>query len=191
MATDVRVVIPNDIGETIKLGVRTPNKYDVDITQLDLPAGLTSFELQGSTLVANTNKGPVQIDLTPAFPQIAADAFLKNVVRQDNEIVFTVGVQDGSRGDTEFRIDVADLLPVQSDGETIQGDGTATNKLRVPISAEGGNLLKKATDGLVVSYPDVENLVMTVVNDNPVVRDIRLVNATGTEVVGYIHSTEE
>ena len=37
MATDVRVVIPTDLGTTIKMGLKEANKYDVDVNQLDLP----------------------------------------------------------------------------------------------------------------------------------------------------------
>ena len=35
MATDFRVVTPDDMGASIRLGAKEPNKYDVDLSQLD------------------------------------------------------------------------------------------------------------------------------------------------------------
>lgn len=42
MTTDIRVVVPADIGETIKLGVKEPNKYDVDVYALGITAPTTA-----------------------------------------------------------------------------------------------------------------------------------------------------
>ena len=186
MATDFHVVIPADIGNTIKLGAIEPNKYDVDLAQLGLGSVLKTVELQGNNLVFTGTPSPTTIDLTPILPTIAADVFLKSVTRQDNKLVFVVGEQASTANDTTFEIDVADLLPVQADGVSITGTGVTADKLKVQISAStSGNLLKQTTDGLFVDPTDIAALV-----PNPT-RDIRLTNASGTTVVGYIYSTEQ
>lgn len=192
MATDFRVVTPDDMGNTIRLGVKEPNKYDVDVSQLILPAGVTGVTLQGTVLSVQTPYGDNTVDLAPMLPQIAADVFLKNVQRQGNQIVFTVGIKDDASQDTTFNIDIADLAPVQTDGITIVGDGTNGDILRVRLSQpiDGDNLLKLAGDGLYVSETDITDLI--VANAAPKEpRDIRLVNASGQTVIGYIHSTEQ
>lgn len=192
MATDFRVVTPDDMGNTIRLGVKEPNKYDVDVSQLILPAGVTGVTLQGTVLSVQTPYGDNTVDLAPMLPQIAADVFLKNVQRQGNQIVFTVGIKADASQDTTFNIDIADLAPVQTDGITIVGDGTNGDILRVRLSplTDGDNLLKLAGDGLYVSETDITDLI--VANAAPKEpRDIRLVNASGQTVIGYIHSTEQ
>ena len=192
MATDFRVVTPDDMGNTIRLGVKEPNKYDVDVSQLILPASVTGLTLQGTVLSVQTSDGDKTVDLAPMLPQIAADVFLKNVQRQGNQIVFTVGIQADASQDTTFNIDIADLAPVQTDGITIVGDGTNGDILRVRLSQpiDGDNLLKLAGDGLYVSKTDITDLI--VANAAPKEpRDIRLVNASGQTVIGYIHSTEQ
>lgn len=191
MATDFRVVTPDDMGNTIRLGAKEPNKYDVDLSQLNLPASVTGLTLQGTVLSVQTPDGDKTVDLAPMLPQIAADVFLKNVQRQGNQIMFTVGIKDDTSQDSTFNIDIADLAPVQTDGITIVGDGTNVDILRVRLSQpiDGDNLLKLAGDGLYVSETDITNLI--VANAAPKEpRDIRLVNASGQTVIGYIHSTE-
>lgn len=193
MATDFRVVTPDDMGNTIRLGVKEPNKYDVDVSQLNLPAGVTGVTLQGTVLSVQTPDGDKTVDLAPMLPQIAADVFLKDVQRQGNQIVFTVGIKADASQDTTFNIDIADLAPVQTDGVTIVGDGTNADILRVQLAQLIGgenNLLKLAGDGLYVSETDITDLI--VANATPKeLRDIRLVNASGQTVIGYIHSTEQ
>ena len=194
MATDFRVVTPDDMGNTIRLGAKEPNKYDVDVSQLDLPAGVTGLTLQGTVLSVQTSDGGKTVDLAPMLPQIAADAFLKNVQRQGNQIVFTVGIKDDTSQDTTFSIDIADLAPVQTDGITIVGNGANGDNLRVQLSQDtpthGNNLLQQAGGGLYVSETDITNLIAA--NATPKEpRDIRLVNASGQTVIGYIHSTEQ
>jgi len=194
MATDFRVVTPDDIGNTIILGVKEPNKYDVDVSQLDLPASVTGLTLQGTVLSVQTSDGDKTVDLAPMLPQIAADAFLKNAERQGNQIVFTVGIKNDTSQDTTFSIDIADLAPVQTDGITIVGNGANGDNLRVQLSQDtpthGNNLLKQAGGGLYVSETDITNLITA--NAAPKEpRDIRLVNASGQTVIGYIHSTEQ
>lgn len=194
MATDFRVVTPDDIGNTIILGVKEPNKYDVDVSQLNLPASVTGLTLQGTVLSVQTPDGDKTVDLAPMLPQIAADTFLKNVQRQGNQIVFTVGNIDDPDQDTTFSIDIADLAPVQTDGNTIIGNGANGDNLRVQLSQDtlthGNNLLKQAGGGLYVSETDITNLITA--NAAPKEpRDIRLVNASGQAVIGYIHSTEQ
>lgn len=192
MATDFRVVTPDDMGNTIRLGVKEPNKYDVDVSQLNLPAGVTGVTLQGTVLSVQTPDGDKTVDLAPMLPQIAADVFLKDVQRQGNQIVFTVGIKADASQDTTFNIDIADLAPVQTDGVTIVGNGTNGDILRVQLAQLIGgenNLLKLAGDGLYVSETDITDLI--VANAAPKEpRDIRLVNASGQTVIGYIHSTE-
>ena len=192
MATDFRVVTPDDMGNTIRLGVKEPNKYDVDVSQLILPPSVTGMTLQGTVLSVQTPNGDTTVDLAPMLPQIAADVFLKDVQRQGNQIVFTVGIKADASQDTTFNIDIADLAPVQTDGITIVGDGTNGDILRVRLSQpmDGDNLLKLAGDGLYVSKTDITDLI--VANAAPKeLRDIRLVNASGQTVIGYIHSTEQ
>lgn len=193
MATDFRVVTPDDMGNTIRLGAKEPNKYDVDVSQLNLPAGVTGVTLQGTVLSVQTPDGDKTVDLAPMLPQIAADVFLKDVQRQGNQIVFTVGIKADASQDTTFNIDIADLAPVQTDGVTIVGDGTNADILRVQLAQLIGgenNLLKLAGDGLYVSETDITDLI--VANATPKEpRDIRLVNASGKTVIGYIHSTEQ
>lgn len=192
MATDFRVVTPDDMGNTIRLGVKEPNKYDVDVSQLNLPASVTGVTLQGTVLSVQTPDGDKTVDLAPMLPQIAADVFLKDVQRQGNQIVFTVGIKADASQDTTFNIDIADLAPVQTDGVTIVGNGTNGDILRVQLAQLLGgenNLLKLAGDGLYVSETDITDLI--VANAAPKeLRDIRLVNASGQTVIGYIHSTE-
>lgn len=192
MATDFRVVTPDDMGNTIRLGAKEPNKYDVDVSQLNLPASVTGVTLQGTVLSVQTPDGDKTVDLAPMLPQIAADVFLKDVQRQGNQIVFTVGIKADASQDTTFNIDIADLAPVQTDGVTIVGDGTNVDILRVQLSQpiDGDNLLKLAGDGLYVSETDITDLIADhAVPKEP--RDIRLVNASGQTVIGYIHSTEQ
>ena len=194
MATDFRIVTPDDMGASIRLGAKEPNKYDVDVSQLDLPAGVTGLTLQGTVLSVQTSDGDKTVDLAPMLPQIAADAFLKNAERQGNQIVFTVGIKDDTSQDTTFSIDIADLAPVQADGITIVGNGANGDNLRVQLSQDtpthGNNLLKQAGGGLYVSETDITNLIAA--NATPKEpRDIRLVNASGQTVIGYIHSTEQ
>ena len=192
MATDFRVVTPGDMGNTIRLGAKEPYKYDVDVSQLNLPASVTGVTLQGTVLSVKTPDGDKTVDLAPMLPQIAADVFLKDVQRQGNHIVFTVGIKADASQDTTFNIDIADLAPVQTDGITIVGDGTNGDILRVRLSQpmDGDNLLKLAGDGLYVSETDITDLIAA--NATPKEpRDIRLVNASGQTVIGYIHSTEQ
>ena len=192
MATDFRVVTPGDMGNTIRLGAKEPGKYDVDVSQLNLPASVTGVTLQGTVLSVKTPDGDKTVDLAPMLPQIAADVFLKDVQRQGNHIVFTVGIKADASQDTTFNIDIADLAPVQTDGITIVGDGTNGDILRVRLSQpmDGDNLLKLAVDGLYVSETDITDLIAA--NATPKEpRDIRLVNASGQTVIGYIHSTEQ
>ena len=194
MATDFRVVTPDDMGASIRLGAKEPNKYDVDLSQLDLPASVTGLTLQGTVLSVQTSDGDKTVDLAPMLPQIAADAFLKNVQRQGDQIVFTVGIKADTSQDTTFNIDIADLAPVQTDGITIVGNGANGDTLRVQLSQDtpthGNNLLKQAGGGLYVSETDITDLITA--NATPKEpRDIRLTNATGQTVVGYIYSTEQ
>lgn len=92
MATYFRVVIPADMGSSIKLGVKEPNKYDVDLSQLDLPAGLTGLSLQGTVLTATTSDGPVTVDLAPMLPTVTADGNGLVAVKIYKDLIVTHGV---------------------------------------------------------------------------------------------------
>lgn len=48
MTTEFRVVTPDDMGETIKLGVKEPNKYDVDLSRLDLSVHMDEETVEGT-----------------------------------------------------------------------------------------------------------------------------------------------
>lgn len=185
MAVDFRIVVPDDIGNTIRLGVREANKYDVDISQLDLPTGINSLELSGTTLTAKTTDGDKSVDLSPILPLVAAEVFLKRVERQSNKIVFTVGENGSTTNDTTLEVDVSDLLPVVTDNETVVGNGVTGNPLKVSISSTiSNNLLKKTSDGLYVSQDDLPQPTI-----EP--RTVRLTNASGDTVIGYIYNTEQ
>lgn len=183
MATDFRVVTPTDMGDTIVLGAKTAGKYDVDVSKLTgLPNGVDSATLDGTTLRLVTGKGNMDVDLSPMLPAVAADVFLKAVEREGDKLKFTVGIKKDTSQDNVLEIDVADLLPVQADGVTIQGDGTAASKLSAKLSAEAGNALVQKADGLYAP---------TVSAQSAPARGVRLVNATGETVLGYLYDTEE
>lgn len=185
MAVDFRIVVPNDIGSTIRLGVKEPNKYDVDVSQLGLSSGINSLELSGTTLTAKTANGDKSVDLSSMLPAVVAEVFLKQVERQGNKIVFTVGEKGSTSSDTTLEVDVSDLLPVVTDNETIVGNGVTGTPLKVSISSTiSNNLLKKTSDGLYVSRDDLPQPAV-----EP--RTIRLTNASGDTVVGYIYNTEQ
>lgn len=185
MATDFRVVVPSDLGETIKMGAKEANKYDVDVSKLDLPAGVDSLELNGTTLTVKTAKGDKSVDLAPMLPAITAELFLKNVERNGNDLVFTVGEQGNTTHDRTLRVSVADFLTTVTDNETLTGNGTTAQPLGVKVSTtQVGNLIKKNSDGIYVSPSDLPKPTA-----EP--RTIRLVNASGQTVVGYIYNTEQ
>lgn len=197
MATDYAVVIPTDLGTTLKLGVKEQGKYDVDISQLDLPASITAARTDTSAgkkeIVLATGKGDVRLDISPLLPAVVTEIFLKSVTRDTstNELVFTVGERGTTTNDTVLRVSVADLLPVVSDGVTVSGNGTAGSKLAVRISTAQGNLLKSTAQGLVVNTADVQTIARNEAAAAAPARTIRLTNATGTQVVGYAYNTEQ
>lgn len=197
MATDYAVVIPTDLGTTLKLGVKEQGKYDVDISQLDLPASITAARTDTSAgkkeIVLATGKGDVRLDISPLLPAVVTEIFLKSVTRDTstNELVFTVGERGTTTNDTVLRVSVADLLPVVSDGVTVSGNGTVGSKLAVRISTAQGNLLKSTAQGLVVNTADVQTIARNEAAAAAPARTIRLTNATGTQVVGYAYNTEQ
>lgn len=188
MVTLVKMVVPSDFDDSIVLGQNTPNKFGVNLSALNLPAntGVKTFTLENKTLTIVTQSGSnPTVDLTPLFPAIVAEVFLKKVERVGNKIKFTVGEAGNTNSDNVLEIDVADLLPVTTDGATVLGDGTATNPLKVQIStATQNNLLKLGADGLYVSQDDLPTIQVAA-------RTIRLVNASGETEIGYIYSTEQ
>ena len=86
MTNDIRVVVPSDIGNTIKLGAKEANKYDVDVSTLELPEQVTGVPLQGTTLTVKTVGGDRAVDLSPMLPQVVLDTVLKKVAKHGNVI---------------------------------------------------------------------------------------------------------
>ena len=189
MANDIRVVVPSDIGNTIKLGAKEANKYDVDVSTLELPEQVMGVTLQGTTLTVKTVGGDKTVDLSPMLPQVVLDTVLKKVVKQGNKLVFTVGNKDNEDANTTLDVDVADLLPVVADEQSITGNGIEANKLAVKLAAGEDNLITKSAAGITVDKAAIQALLPKEVVIPA--RDVRLVNASGTNVVGYIHSTEQ
>lgn len=180
MATDFRVVTPGDLGDTIVLGAKVPGKYDVQ-----LPAGVTDITLDNKALKITTTAGEKTVDLAGIMPAVTAEVFLKAVERLDDKIQFIVGESDNNRHDTTFEVDITDLLAVVPDGVTISGNGTTTSKLAVRIASDvADNVLKSNANGLYVSKADVG------AGAAPAARTVRLVNADGTQVLGYLYASE-
>lgn len=192
MATDIRVVVPSDIGSTIRLGAREPNKLDVDVSMLNLPANIESMQLVDGVLSIITGDGNnPSVDLKPLLPTVVSDLFLKSVEKVGNDLVFTVGNKGNTTNDTQLMVSVSDLLPVKTVGVALAGDGTTDKPLQVSIYKSTDNLLVSAyqsenVKGLLVDKTTVVNAVLQALPERPV----RLVNASGDTVVGYIYSTE-
>lgn len=189
MASDIRVVIPSDIGNSIKLGVNETNKYDVDVSALALPEQVTDVTLQGTTLTVQTTGGDKTVDLAPMLPQVVLDTVVKNVEKQGNKIIFTVGNKDNEDADSTLEIAVDDLLPVVADEQSITGTGVQASKLAVKLVSGDDNLITKSDEGITVSKATIQAMLPGEVGVRA--RDVQLVNASGTTVVGYIHSTEQ
>lgn len=184
MATDFRVVTPADMGDTIVLGAKVAGKYDVDVSKLTgLPNGVNSAQLvDGTTLRLVTNNGNIDTDLSTLMPSVTADVFLKNVEYADKKLKFTVGIKKDTSQDNVIEVAVADMLPVQTDGMTLDGNGTAANTLKVRIDPRSDNLLSYSPSGLHVAKASIQAAPA---------REVRLVNATGETVLGYMYATEE
>lgn len=183
MATDFRVVTPADMGDTIVLGAKVAGKYDVDVSKLTgLPNGVSSVTLDGTTLRLVTNNGNIDTDLASLMPSVTADVFLKNVEYADKKLKFTVGIKKDTSQDTVLEVAVADMLHVQTDGMTLDGDGTAASTLKVRIDPRSDNLLSYSPSGLHVAKASIQAAPA---------RGVRLVNATGETVLGYMYATEE
>lgn len=183
MATDFRVVTPADMGDTIVLGAKVGGKYDVDVSKLTgLPNGVSSVTLDGTTLRLVTNNGNIDTDLSSLMPSVTSEVFLKNVEYADKKLKFTVGIKKDTSQDTVLEVAVADMLPVQTDGMTLDGNGTAANTLKVRIDPRSDNLLSYSPSGLHVAKAAIQAAPA---------RGVRLVNATGETVLGYMYATEE
>lgn len=180
MANNIRIVTPDDMGNTIVLG--SDNKYNVAVDQLNLPDGITGVSLSDTTLTISTTSTQHTADLSTLVPNQVVDLSLKSIERQGNKVVFTVGEKGKTTQDTTIDLDVSDLLPVQV-GNTLQGDGTTGSPLGIKVSVStDSNLLKVADDGAYVSTADIQALIPN--------RTIRLVNASGETKIGFIHNTE-
>lgn len=185
MATDVRVVTPNDLGDSLRLGALTAGKIDVDVSKLDLPPSITGLTLTGTTLNINTTGDTHTVDLSPMLPNVVADLFLKDVALGSNDnLVFTVGAADDTSKDRTLEVSLHDYIHLEVDSYTLSGTGRSGDPLKVFISSESDNLLEETASGLYISK--------TMLNiPKPDSRDIRLTNASGTTVLGYIHATEQ
>lgn len=194
MAVDLPVVTPSDLGATIVLGTLAEGKYDVDISQLQLPDSISAIRVDTSSgkkeIIFTTNNGEQKVDISPLLPTVVSEVFLKSVTKDNNELVFTVGERGTTSNDTVLRVSVADLLPVTADGTTITGNGTASSKLAVRISTASGNLLKSTPQGMVVTTEDVQTIARQEAATAAPRRTVRITNATGTRVVGYAYETE-
>ena len=188
MAIDKRIVTPEDIGNTIKMGILQPRKYDVDLNSLAIPPETDRLELNGTELTLVTRHGARTVDLAPMLPQVVLDTVLKDVEKVDNELVFTVGNKDDNKADKQLKVDIASLLPVVADERTITGNGTTASDLTVKVVDGSDNLLTVTPEGLTVSRRAVQELLPKQEAEQ---RDIRLVNASGTTVVGYIYGNEQ
>ena len=185
MATDVRVVTPDDLGDSLRLGVLTAGKIDVDVSKLDLPPTITGLTLSGTELNINTTNGTHTVDLSPMLPNVVADVFLKGVsVNNDYKLVFTVGKDGDTTEDITLEADLRNYFTLEIDSYTLSGTGRSGDPLKVFISSEDDNLLEETASGLYISRHSL-NI------PEPDIRDIRLTNASGTTVLGYIHSTEQ
>lgn len=186
MATDFRVVTPDDLGVTIKLGIKESDKYDIDPNQLNLPPTLTALELQGTTLTAKTSAGDKAVDLAPLVPNITAEIFLKSVVKKGTNLVFTVGEKDNTNSDTLITVAISDLLDLNV-GNGLTGDATTSSPLAVKAKSDG--FITVSADGIAVN---AAQLAQDPAFNKPAdSRDVRLVNATGTNIIGYIYATEQ
>ena len=184
MATDVRVVTPNDLGDSLRLGVLESGKIDVDVSKLDLPPTITGLTLSGTELTINTTNGKHTVDLEPVLPNVVADVFLKGVrVNDDYKLVFTVGKDGDTTEDITLEADLRNYFTLEIDSYTLSGTGRSGDPLKVSISGESDNLLEETDSGLYISRYSL-NI------PKPDVRDIRLTDASGNTVLGYIHSTE-
>ena len=183
--SELRIVTPEDIGNTIVMG--SDNKYNVAVDQLQLPDNITRLSLEGSTLKITTKTGEHSQDLSGILPAITADVFLKNVTRQDNNLVFTVGNKNNTNDDNTFTIDVSDLLPVKV-APTLTGNGTTGSPLGVKIAPHVEpsayqepltNLLKQTEDGLAVTTQDIEEKFFS--------DKVEVYNASGERLLGFMH----
>ena len=93
-----------------------------------------------------------------------------------------MGIKKDTSQDNVLEVAVADMLPVQTDGMTLGGDGTAASTLKVRIDPRSDNLLSYSPSGLHVAKASIQAAPA---------RGVRLVNATGETVLGYIYATEE
>lgn len=69
MVDAVKVVTPDDLGDTLKLGAKVANKYDVDVSKFDLPNGITDASLTGTVLTITTDEKSITVDLSGILPK--------------------------------------------------------------------------------------------------------------------------
>ena len=188
---DMRIVTPDNMGDTLKLGVVTEGKYDVNVEGLTLPDPVADFRIDQSQgkkeLVLQTTGGEKRLDITPLLPPVAVDIALKSgrYDQGSKSFVFTVGQAGNTNSDSTVIVPASDLLPVSSDGTTITGSGTEQSKLAVRVSSTSGNLLKSDATGLSVATADIQRVANEAVAAGAPEFDVRFVDASGRTVLGY------
>lgn len=128
------------VNNRLKLTRTDGGVVEIDLTPLTLDDYVTTAQLAGTDLVLTRKEGgQMRVDLSPLIPAAAGDRFLSNVEynNQTKQITFTVS--GGSTPDTQFTINVADLLPVTV-RKALTGTGTTTNPIDVLVSSSVRNL---------------------------------------------------
>lgn len=188
MATQIKVMTPDNFGKTVVKGAVETNKWDIkydpdhftfeegkglhlkdSVLQPLKNADIDSGALNGSTLELSKGDGSkLSIPLANLVPAAKADKFLKGVSynADTKKLVFTVGNDLDTTTETA-EVSVADLLPIVT-GNGLQGDGTTANPVSIKTSANSG--LKVDTNGIAF---DKDNLV-------------ELVDGTGDVSLGYV-----
>lgn len=171
----VNVIVPNNLGKTIERGALDANKWDVkfdtdhfefvegkglhfkdSVLQPLKDADIASGSLVGSNLELVKNDGSkVIIPVGNLVPAAKADKFLKSVEYEADtkELVFKVG-NDQDATETEFRVNVSDLLPVVT-GNGLEGNGTTAT----PLTIKTGKGLKVTGSGVEFDTDTLDELV--------------------------------
>lgn len=188
MATQIKVMTPDNFGKTVVKGAVETNKWDIkydpdhfefvegkgihlkdSVLQPLKNADIDSGALNGSTLELSKGDGSkVSIPLVNLVPAAKADKFLKGVSynADTKKLVFTVGNDLDATTET-VEVSVADLLPIVT-GNGLEGDGTTANPVKIKTPTNSG--LKVDATGITF--------------DKDVL--IELTDGTGDVSLGYI-----
>ncbi|MBS9779187.1 MAG: hypothetical protein KGV51_01035 [Moraxellaceae bacterium] len=177
------IVIPQNLGKTIKMNAIDTDKYDVNLGSdfvVNNETGAISLadnaenHLTGGRLKPNTtiveltmkSGSKFNIDIGDIIPNHVADIFLSNVALNGSNLQLTVANGNGEGQDKVISVDVSDLIPVTTQG-SIQGDGTTENPIKIKIKTP---ILLDTPEGLCI---DKSKLV-------------KLVDTTGKVELGYL-----